>query len=211
MLQLGDACFSYTPGLCNLISSTADIQGVTGSFENGTFHIQSYHYSLSERALFSSAFLRFLLNYDESTRSRDYAIRSGELKLTDLLVETGLSAETWLSFAKLTSIDSFERIQTSAKAIAKVAGIEWGASHRLIQQYCEEWQPSELEEYNTSLRGWALMLLYGYPFVKRQLYDLGSFSTCPSLCKFLVDYLRIETTGSDLDYLYKILPLTSKM
>ncbi|MEB3266017.1 MAG: hypothetical protein VKN13_05315 [Cyanobacteriota bacterium] len=199
MLMLRPVGFQNCEALQSLIDAKSDLHGITESYETGVYHIQSFHFSLSRRALVSSAFLEFVLSYDTSLLSRDYAISMGELRLTQSLLKAGLSVTSWMSMFSLTSSRSFSLIHNAAEALSEFVGPSLANDASILGAFRNEWLPRDITKYNPSLRAWALLLLCDYPFIKRQLLELGSFSTAPILLPALMDILKLDPNRSDIN------------
>lgn len=198
-----------------------DLLGVTSSFENSVFHVQSYFFSASKRLFESKAFGRFLGDYIRGINvSKDsprlYAIKNGELKLTKFAMTQGLSVGTLLFNGGLPALSDYELMKDlGSRLSAFLAPLESAAPRSKVQSllddFCSEWLPSAGLQFNPSQSCWALLLARGFLFLKREALELSDTRSihAPSVCAMIVPLLNqlgiVLPPWSDLHYLPEIL------
>ena len=85
--------------LTSLEQDPGDFKGLTKSFER-EYHLQSSLLMLSRDALFSSAFLKFLLNFVPPA-ARDDVVRKGEIGLSMELMRAGVASSARIPYSTL--------------------------------------------------------------------------------------------------------------
>jgi hypothetical protein len=83
----------------------------------------------------------------------------------------------------------------------------FGANQSTLDKFCAEWLPRDLTDYNPSIHGWALLILLGYPFMKRQLFELGDLTTAPALYSLISEMMTFDIKESEVSMMPKALRL----
>jgi len=193
---------SETAWLKDLFKSNYDIFGLTDSFGSGYYHIQTYHYSLSQRLLRSKTFASFIREYDENSTKRKYAIQHGEIKLTQMALNDGYTAGSWFSWKQHVSPNSYKLMHDLSQYLSSLS-----IPDDLIKRFRKENFPPYYDlAYNPSHFGWAILLLHGYSFVKRELFEINPEETTVNLLMLLViSYLGYSEPANDLNSLQLLL------
>ncbi|EDY38003.1 hypothetical protein CPCC7001_882 [Cyanobium sp. PCC 7001] len=197
-----------------------DLLGITGSFEDRSYHIQTYFFSVSSKLFESKAFGRFLGDYIRGLKvtkesPRLYAIKNGELKLTRFAISQGMSVGTLLFNGGFPTIEDYELMKELSGSLAKYLHVDFVGQrtklHSLIDDFSSEWMPSAGLQFNPSQSCWALLMAKGFLFIKREALELSDSRSihAPSVCAMitpLMHQLGISLPAwSDLNYLPKIL------
>lgn len=199
----------------------ADMVGITSSYEDRTFHIQTFFFSLSQRMFESKTFGRFLGDYIRGLKatketSRTYAIKNGELKLTKFALAQGFSIRSLLFNLGLPDAEAFEEMKVLTQNMACFLGGKDRFAHTekissLVNDFSSEWIPKPGLQYNPSQACWALLMSRGFFFLKREVLELSETRSihAPSVCALLLPLLNLLTVDipewSDLNQLPEII------
>jgi hypothetical protein len=201
-------------------NSSYDLLGVTGSFEDRSYHIQTYFFSASSKLFESKAFGRFLGDYIRGLKAtkespRLYAIKNGELKLTKFAISQGMSVGTLLFNGGLPPIEDYELMKGLSENLAKYLHVDFIGQrtklHSLIDDFSSEWMPSAGLQFNPSQSCWALLLAKGFLFLKREALELSDSRSihAPSICAMITPVMHqlaiSPPAWSDLNTLPEIL------
>jgi tetratricopeptide (TPR) repeat protein len=131
--------------LTSLEEDPADFKGLTDSFER-EYHLQSSLLMLSRDALFSSAFLKFMLNFVPPT-TRHGVVREGEIGLSMELIRAGVTSSSTIPYSAL--VETWLRGMTSR--------LQW--AHRLPERLEETGlgrliRPEVAARFSTFLDDW---------------------------------------------------------
>ncbi len=139
------------------------VVGITDSYENG-YHLQSYALHLPQAVIEADWWDRYWRDYPGWGGMRR-SIRSGEIGLSQLILEHGIPLKPLHSVVKLRSQLSSDKLQQQLDSICS--------------KHCSEWILKELLSSGTSsisnfspTHRWAIpLILDGCPFIKRQLLE----------------------------------------
>jgi hypothetical protein len=226
MLNVASAGFGSDQVLDHLVSppSNIDLLGVTSSYEEVGYHIQSYFYSLSGSLFEHDKLARWLDSYwqgIDSTRltARDYAIQKGELRFTPWALRHGFGVEAVFDRFHIPTTEYYHQVnEISDKLVAllgpyvkstplpsKPEGIS------ILDTFRSECLPRLGLQYNPSQAWWPLMLLANFYFIKRELLENSfiqgnSALTIQSLLFPVLEVLGVSLPPwSDLRYLPQLI------
>ncbi|WP_193814470.1 hypothetical protein [Cyanobium sp. LEGE 06143] len=223
MLNIASHGFHGDPFLDALVDppDEADLVGITSSYEDRTFHIQTFFFSMSQRMFEAKTFGRFLGDYlrglnSTKEASRTYAIKNGELKLTRFALSQGLLARSLLFHHGLPDVAAFEEMKVLSRKMVDLLEDEDGLVcanniKSLINDFSSEWIPKAGLQYNPSQACWALLMSRGFLFLKREVLELSETRSihAPSVCALLMPLLSLLTIDipewSDLNQLPEII------
>lgn len=167
-------------------SSGRAIVGLTDSFQENVYHLQSYFLGISPNLVSSDLWYQFW-NLYQPTNIRNQLIAKGELALSDYLSLNGCAIE---------AIYGFKHLLSSCP----------GAFNDREKAFC---LPLEIRYnfLNISIYYWRQLLSSGFPFVKKSvLFDKFRFFPSMQLAHLFVDVksaARDEILINDILYLMK--------
>ena len=223
MLNIASNGFHGDPFLDALVDppDEADLVGITSSYEDRTFHIQTFFFSMSQRMFEAKTFGRFLGDYlrglnSTKETSRTYAIKNGELKLTRFALSQGFLIRSLLFHHGLPDVAAFEEMKSLSRKMARLLEDEDGLVcanniKSLINDFSSEWIPKAGLQYNPSQACWALLMSRGFLFLKREVLELSETRSihAPSVCALLMPLLSLLALEipewSDLNQLPEII------
>ncbi|MCP9887704.1 hypothetical protein KBY96_07130 [Cyanobium sp. ATX 6A2] len=209
LINIASKGFGHDPILDRLAEPENDIDllGVTSSFEQRTYHIQSYFYSFSARLFCSSDLDNYLKRYwlglsvqQSKMKARDYAIKNGELGLCSFVLKNGYSATSLFEHLHLPCTDTFAAMESlrmdiqdniSKKCFPDSLPGSWAGS--IHPSFMTEWWSKPGLQANMSQACWALLLLNRFMFIKRELlenYQPHNHCHARSACSMLMPVLR---------------------
>lgn len=179
MLNISSYGFGHDKILDQLASSSDDLLSITSSLERFGFHIQTYHYSISSRFFFSSAFDKLASSYLGSLRDvddhREYAICNGEAMLAYTAVTNGFSTNQIFPFHRLFHINNIKKLKRIQDRLNNLIqpllfadcpeGVD--PSSFLFHEFLPK--KTGMADYNPALMSWLILLLNNYYFIKREL------------------------------------------
>ena len=139
------------------------VVGITDSYENG-YHLQSYALHLPQAVIEAGWWNNYWRDYPGWGGMRR-SIRSGEIGLSQLILQHGIPLKPLHSVVKLRFQLSSERLQQQL--------------YSLLSKHCSDWILQELLSSGTSsisnfspTHSWSIpLILDGCPFIKRQLLE----------------------------------------
>jgi tetratricopeptide (TPR) repeat protein len=222
--------------LTSLEEDPADFKGLTDSFER-EYHLQSSLLMLSRDALFSSAFLKFMLNFAPPT-TRHGVVKEGEIGLSMELIRAGVASSSTIPYSAL--VETWLRGMTSwlQWAHCMPERLEETGLSRLMRPdvaarfstFLDDW----LFDHTARLRSgvpcnpqhwlWDGLITGNFPFVKKdlllinpehiptiiRLYDIFPQNQRPKFAELLRDLVPPER-GLPLSYLHLSDPLVDAM
>lgn len=205
MLNVASHGFHGDPFLDTLVDppDEADLVGITSSYEDRTFHIQTFFFSMSQRMFEAKTFGRFLGDYlrglsSTKETSRTYAIKNGELKLTKFAISQGFLIRSLLFNHGLPDVAAFEEMKLLSRKMARLLEGDDGLVcanniKLLINDFSSEWIPKAGLQYNPSQACWALLMSRGFLFLKREVLELSETRSihAPSVCALLMPLLSL--------------------
>lgn len=223
MLNIASHGFHGDPFLDALVDppDEADLVGITSSYEDRSFHIQTFFFSVSQRMFEAKTFGRFLGDYLRGLNStkeatRTYAIKNGELKLTRYALSQGFLIRSLLFHHGLPDVAAFREMKLLSRKMARLLEDEDGLVcanniKSLINDFSSEWIPKAGLQYNPSQACWALLMSRGFLFLKREVLELSETRSihAPSVCALLMPLLSLLALEipewSDLNQLAEII------
>jgi lipopolysaccharide biosynthesis protein len=166
LILMNDSCYGPLFDLGGIeqkaCDNGADIWGITDSWWKA-YHVQSYYIRLNDRVISSDAFRRFwitLLPY----QSRNLVIRFGEIRLTQHLLRSGMTAAVLCPYEAVS-----ERALELILARISGDGIGLLPSERIYLEELAE-TISRGSKLNPTHPFWDVLIMeYGCPFIKRNL------------------------------------------
>lgn len=171
-----------------LLDESRDLSGITSSYGSGYYHIQTYHFSLSRIFFESIHFSEFMMTYDMFSKDREYAVREGEVRLSQVALSNGYACAAYYDWPHLYNPEILERL---SNAISELSS--YGITSTLLEAIHLDSlaiRASNNLKYNPTHSNWLLMLLDGYPFIKRELLEVNPLGLhfhyiLPSILKML--------------------------
>jgi len=152
------------PVFAQMDFTKVDVWGLTDSNQR-TWHLQSFFIAFSRRVLRSTAWYNFWRDM-RPVRSKSWAIRNGELKITEVLMKAGFKCSALWPYEKLAAqLDPIKRIANrGATPFTRLR-----LRHRHNLTYALE----EGRALNPTADLWRQLLQLGFPFIKRELLRLN--------------------------------------
>jgi hypothetical protein len=225
MLNLASSGFCKDPVLDQLVSPSSkhDLYGITSSYECKSYHVQSYFYSMSSNFFNSDVFDSFLSRYINGLAAtklspRSYAIKHGELRLTNIALKAGYSASSIFNDFCVPASTHYATMTKLVNAIESLLGdnlpmlMLGPATYQPLKiSFLSEWISKPGLQTNISQSCWAMLIANGFHFIKRELLEsqadhIPIAPSAPALLLPLLEALRIEIpTWSDIRALPYIL------
>lgn len=206
MLNIASPGFGSDPILDQLSCPTeeTDLLGITASYEENVYHIQTYFYSCSAKFFRSAQCARFLEKYQNGLSktklsARDYAIQAGELSLSPVAIKAGYSVRAIFDDLCLPTRKCYEEIEALSKLVfALLPSLQSPAllSHRSSASnplyFQVEWLPRVGLQSNPSQSCWSLLLYRDFLFLKRELLEFSNAQEhhAPSVVALLMPVLE---------------------
>ena len=188
LLNIASAGFGADPVLDRLAQQdhNVDLLGVTSSYEEVGYHIQSFFYSASGALFGSVKFGEWLDAYWRGLSStkltpRDYAIQKGELRFTVWASRNGYKVGALFDHFHLPTTDLYRQVNSLADRLLLLLGPSIEAiplparpeGPQLLETFRYEWLPRVGFQANPTQAWWALLLVNEFCFVKRELLENG--------------------------------------
>ena len=139
------------------------VLGITDSYENG-YHMQSYALHLPQSVIQSAWWDQYWRNYPGWGGMRR-SIRSGEIGLSQLIMQHDIPLRPMHSVAKLRSQLSSEKLQQQLQRLCSKQSSDW-----ILKELLSSGR-SSITNFSPTHR-WAIPLIMdGCPFIKRQLLE----------------------------------------
>jgi hypothetical protein len=190
LINIASKGFGHDPVLDKLAEpeSEIDLLGVTSSYEQRIYHIQSYYYSFSAQLFCSSDIDQYFQRYwlglsspQQHMTPRDYAIKNGELGLTSYILKRGYSASSLFEHFHLPSPEAYATIESLWLRIQgflptnlsqdPLLQSSAGPGPSLPTSFITEWRSKPGLQTNMSQACWALLLAHQFLFIKRELLE----------------------------------------
>jgi hypothetical protein len=186
VLNIASCGFGNDPVLDRLASQSSDVDflGVTSTYEEAVYHIQSYFYSLSGSLFECSKFSEWLDSYWSGIRSsrltaRNYAIQKGELRLTSWATRHGFTAEAIFDRFHVSTSEYFRKITQISDKLVVLLGPYVQTTPlpsnpegiSILDAFRSDCLPRLGFQYNPTQAWWASMLHDKFYFLKRELLE----------------------------------------
>ena len=187
VIFMNDSCLvipdNFRKTVSQVLQNNTDFIGVTENYR-AYYHVSSFFFLVSRRVFLSEYFQRYWDTYKRMT-DRIYAIHSGEIRLTSLLVSEGVYPHVLFS-----SVDILQKILETRKDV----------------------NPKELMNalsVKNNTHSFALFLVekMDFPFIKKDLIKRGVLS--PVELEFFL--LKQQKTGIDKESWFGIVKKTDTM
>jgi hypothetical protein len=162
-----------------------DLLGVTSSYEQRIYHIQSYYYSFSAKLFCSSDLDAYFQGYwlglstpQRRMAPRDYAIKHGELGLTSYVLNKGYTASSMFEHFHIPSPKTYLtmeslclKVQSMIREEGSLDSLPMSRVGSIPSSFMTEWRAKPGLQTNISQACWALLLSNGFLFIKRELLE----------------------------------------
>ena len=146
-----------------------DFVGITDSLAEN-YHIQTYHFSLSNYFLNSNEFRNFIFNFNEGSKSKRYVIKNGELRLSKIAQKYNFSMKTFFACTELNKLNYLNKFSEFIIFLEKLFPNQpnWKED---LDFFVKSSVLLKSAFYNPSHYRWQELILEGYPFLKRELLE----------------------------------------
>ena len=180
-----------------LINRKEDFLGITDSISI-SYHIQTYHYSISKRFLTSNTFKNFIQNLNTNSKNRANIIKTCEIGLAKLAQRDNFTIKSFMPLMEINSNQYLRNFKDFLKYLEDLFPLSKSFNDEKEFLIKSSFFLKEYAHNPTHYRCYQL-LFKDYPFLKRELLESNpkGFNIVPFLIP-LSNYLNFDYENSDL-------------